>query len=171
VTVQVGLRPDEPTGPPGPTSTPTPATTSTSAPAAEPISDDGALIERASFGWLPDGLRPTGYNGDRQDPDVPFFMVTAQNAYPGSSVSLVAYEPGKAPGPRWPHQPGTPVPRRIPAEPVKGRGAHWVTKPNTSPEQPSFVLRWEYAPNGWAELGAHRLRGTTAELTRMAYRI
>jgi hypothetical protein len=160
VTVQVGLRPAEPGAGPA-----TPAAESSK---AESAKYDDVIVERASFGWLPRGLRPYCFIADRQERDRPFFQIAAEASNAGPSVALTAYRSGKepflgfAPG-------GVPL-KRIPAEPVNGDRAYWLYKPNQS-KKLSFQLRWEYAPNSWADLEATGLRGTTAELTGIAYRI
>ncbi|WP_119728112.1 hypothetical protein [Thermomonospora amylolytica] len=148
VAVQVGVRP----------------VTLNTTPAAESAKYTDLMVERAAFGWLPDGLRANGYVADRQGKE--FFQVTAQEGK--AAVTLTVYGRGKEPA--LPHLPGGVPGRRIPAEPVNGRPAYWIFQPDPN-GQSSFELRWQYAPGGWADLEGNGLRGDGAELTRTAYRI
>jgi hypothetical protein len=140
-----------------------PATLHTS-PAANLAKYADPLVERAAFGWLPNGLRANGYVADHQEQR--YLQVTAQNAR--SSVTLTAYAPGKEP--MLPHLPGGVPGRRIPAAPVNGHSAYWIFTPDAS-GQSSFELRWKYAANSWADLEGVGLHGSSAELTAMAYRV
>lgn len=140
-----------------------PATLHTS-PAAVSAKYGNPLVERAAFGWLPNGLRTNGYVADHQHER--FFQVTAQSA--GKAVTLTAYASGKEP--ILPHLPGGIPARRIPAASINGHSSYWIFTPDAS-GQSSFELRWKYAENSWADLEGDGLRGTDAELTRMAYRI
>jgi hypothetical protein len=142
-----------------------PATLHTS-PAAESAKYTDLLVERAAFGWLPRGLHANGYVADRQDQD--FFQVTAQGAKAGAGVTLTGYGRGKEP--ILPHLPGGVPGKRIPAAPINGHSAYWIFEPKES-GQSSFELRWQYAPNSWADLVGNGLHGSSAELTRMAYKI
>jgi hypothetical protein len=62
---------------------------------------------------------------------------------------------------------------RVPAAPVGGHPAYWVTPPTLSPNaQLSFELRWQYAPGSWADLQAVGLpAASVAGLTATAYQI
>ncbi|GAA2096558.1 hypothetical protein [Actinomadura alba] len=123
------------------------------------------LVERAAFGWLPRGMHANRYIADHQGPH--FFEVSADAGKAGS-VTLTAYAPGKEP--MLPYLPGRVRAKRIRAAPINGRTAYWISKPNPS-GQSSFELRWQYAPKSWANLQGVGLHGTTAELTRTAYKI
>lgn len=142
-----------------------PVTLHTVAPAAESARYDDPLMERAAFGWLPDGLHANGYVADHQHEK--FFQVNAQGGKAGAMVTLTAYERGKEPFLGY-LSGGVPA-KRIPAAPINGHRAYWIFKPNPS-GQSSFKLRWQYAPGSWADLEANGLRGNGAELTRVAYR-
>jgi hypothetical protein len=93
------------------------------------------LTAYASFGWL-----PAGYSPERagRDPEAIFsntFRVTrSAMAATGAGVSLTVNVRGRLqePGPT------------SPAPPVNGRTAYWTPG----------GLSWEYAPGGWAEVGA-----------------
>ncbi|MFB9837095.1 hypothetical protein [Actinoallomurus acaciae] len=137
-----------------------------SSPAAESAKYADPLVERAAFGWLPDGLHANGYVADHQHEK--FFQTTAQGGRRGATVTLTAYERGKEPF--LGYLPGGVPARRIPARSVNGHHAYWVFEPDPS-GQSSFQLRWQYAPGSWADLQADGLRGDRAELTRTAYRI
>jgi hypothetical protein len=58
----------------------------------------------------------------------------------------------------------------IPAPPVNGHRAHWIYQPDQA-GQSTFELRWQYAPNRWADLSGNGLKGSNASLTRTAYKI
>jgi hypothetical protein len=140
-----------------------PATLRT-APAAVSAKYGNPLVERAAFGWLPDGLRTNGYIADHQHER--YLQITAQSAR--KTVTLTAYAPGREP--ILPHLPGDVPARRIPAASINGHSAYWIFKPDAA-GQSTFELRWKYADNSWADLQGDGLRGTGAELTGMAYRI
>jgi hypothetical protein len=135
-------------------------------PAAKSAKYTDPLVERAAFGWLPPGLRANRYIADHQHAS--FFEVTANNEKTGANVVLTAYERGKEPF--LGYLPGGVPAKRIPAPPVNGHAAYWLYTPNPS-GQSSFELRWEYAPNRWADLTAGELTGTSAKLTSTAYKI
>ncbi|MFD0732055.1 hypothetical protein [Planotetraspora mira] len=124
------------------------------------------LVERASFGWLPDGLHANGYGIDRQYQDA--FTITAIRPGTRSGVTLIDHGRGKEPD--LPHLPGGVPGKRIPATPVNGHYAYWTFAPDEN-GQSTFELRWQYAPDSWAELAGNGLHGSSAELTTMAYKI
>jgi hypothetical protein len=142
-----------------------PATLHTS-PAAESAKYTDPLVERAAFGWLPRGLHANGYVADHQHEK--FLQVIAQARTGSATVTLTAYGRGKEPF--LGYLPGGVPAKRIPAAPINGHPAYWIFKPNPS-GQSSFELRWQYAPNSWANLEGDELQGDSAELTRMAYKI
>ncbi|GAA4604792.1 hypothetical protein GCM10023195_16420 [Actinoallomurus liliacearum] len=136
-------------------------------PAAVSARYDNPLVERATFGWLPAGLHANGYVADHQHED--FFQVTAQQkGKSGGTVTLTAYGRGKEPF--LGYLPGGVPAKRIPAASVNGHSAYWIFKPNPS-GQSQFSLRWQQAPNRWAELEGNGLPGNSAELTKTAHRI
>ncbi|GAA4619598.1 hypothetical protein GCM10023196_000220 [Actinoallomurus vinaceus] len=136
-------------------------------PAAEAAKYSDPLVARATFGWLPRGLHANGYVADHQHEK--FFQVTAQEGGKGeASVTLTAYERGKEPF--LGYLPGKVPAKRIPAASINGHPAYWIYKPNPS-GQSSFELRWQYAPSSWADLEGDGLSGSSAELTRTAYKI
>jgi hypothetical protein len=136
-------------------------------PAAVSARYDNPLVERAAFGWLPRGMHANGYVADHQHED--FFQVTAQEGgKSGAIVTLTAYGRGKEPF--LGYLPGGVPAKRVPAASINGHSAYWIFKPNPS-GQSEFKLRWQYAPNRWAELEGNGLPGSSAELTRTAYRI
>lgn len=138
-----------------------------SAPAAEAAKYSDPLVERATFGWLPRGLHVNGYIADHQHEK--FFQVIAQEGGKGGAgVTLTAYERGKEPF--LGYLPGGVPAKRIPAAPINGHPAYWIFKPNPS-GQSSFKLRWQYAPNSWADLEGVQMQGDSAELTRTAHKI
>ncbi|GAA0371444.1 hypothetical protein NE235_29660 [Actinoallomurus spadix] len=133
-------------------------------PAAVSARYDNPLVERAAFGWLPAGLHANGYVADHQQEK--FFQVTAQKG--GSTVTLTAYASGKEPFKGY--LPGGVPAKRIPAPSVNGHSAYWIFKPAPS-GQSQFSLRWQPAPNRWAQLEGNGLPGNATELARTAHRI
>jgi hypothetical protein len=135
-------------------------------PAAESAKYADPLMQRATFGWLPAGLHANGYVADHQDEK--YLQVTAQGGMGKATVTLTAYDRGKEPF--LGYLPGAVPAKRIPAASINGHRAYWIIKPNPS-GQSSFKLRWQYAPNSWADLEGGELPGDSAELTKMAYKI
>ncbi|MFC0552241.1 hypothetical protein ACFFHJ_15240 [Planotetraspora thailandica] len=124
------------------------------------------LVERAAFGWLPPGMRPNRFGVDHQVQDA--YGVTADEPETRAVVHLNDYGRGKEPD--LPALPGGAPGRRIPAPPVNGHDAYWTFAPDEN-GQSTFELRWQYAPDSWAELTATGLHGSSAELTTTAYKI
>jgi hypothetical protein len=124
------------------------------------------LVEHAAFGWLPGGLHVNGYVADHQHEK--YFQVSAQAGKGQGTVTLTAYERGKEPF--LGYLPGGVRAKRIHAAPINGHRAYWIFKPNPS-GQSSFKLRWQYAPNSWADLEGDGLHGGSTALTRTAYKI
>ena len=137
-----------------------------SSPAAKSAKYADPLMERAAFGWLPSGLHANGYVADHQHEK--FFQVTAQGGMGKATVTLTAYDRGKEPF--LGYLPGAVPAKRIPAASINGHRAYWIFEPDPS-GQSSFELRWQYAPNSWADLQGNELRGDSAELTKTAYKI
>ncbi|MCO5996016.1 hypothetical protein [Actinoallomurus rhizosphaericola] len=136
-------------------------------PAAVSARYDNPLVERAAFGWLPSGMHANGYVADRQTDN--FFQVVAQKTgKSGGIVTLTAYAAGKEPF--LGYLPGGVPAKRIPAPSVNGHSAYWIFKPDPS-GQSQFSLRWQPAPNRWAQLEGDALPGNAAELARTANRI
>ena len=135
-------------------------------PAAKSAKYADPLMERATFGWLPAGLHANGYVADHQHEK--YFQVTAQAGMGKATVTLTAYDRGKEPF--LGYLPGAVPAKRIPAASINGHRAYWIFKPDPS-GQSSFKLRWQYAPGSWAELEGSELKGDSAALTKMAYKI
>jgi len=117
------------------------------------------LLQTASFGWLPAGMAVNGYLTDSQSQ--PYFQLNA-TAVRGSGpiVTLTVYSAGGQPA--LPDLPGGITATPIPAAPVNGRRAYWVTKPTIGQQaQLNFELRWEYAPDRWADLQATGMRAVS----------
>jgi hypothetical protein len=128
------------------------------------------LVRTASFGWLPVRLAANSFVADSQDR--PYFEVDAGTASGrGPVIMLTAF--GRGPQPALPDLPGGVPATLIPAARVNGHRAYWITAPTTAPNaQLSFELRWQYAPDRWADLQAAALPATSvAALTRVAYKI
>lgn len=138
-------------------------------PVAESAKYADPLMERAAFGWLPGGLHANGYVADHQHEK--YFQVSAQSVNGGkggATVTLTAYERGKEAF--LGYLPGGVPAKRIPAASIGGNRAYWIFKPDPS-GQLSFELRWQYAPNSWADLTGNEMPGDSATLTRTAYKI
>ena len=126
------------------------------------------LLQTASFGWLPAGLAANGYLADSQSQ--PYFQLNATAVRgSGPDVTLTVYSRGGQPA--LPDLPGGIPATPIPATPVNGGRAYWVTEPTIgSQAQLNFELRWEYAPGRWADLQATGMRaasvGTLAATAR-----
>ncbi|MEU1239077.1 hypothetical protein ABZ388_01805 [Micromonospora parva] len=123
------------------------------------------------FGWLPDGLRNLQYQAGLllSGPGV---YLSASNA-PGSGqwkgVAVTLYPKGlQPPAPQRdsgePAQPG----KTTPGPELNGGTSTFASY--SGAEQPEAILRWRYAPDGWAQLkvvgvGAD-VRSTAAQVAR-----
>lgn len=111
------------------------------------------LIARASFGWLPDSIVGVSYQvGAHGD------QVLARGAGDfGARIILSLYPVGHEP------RPGNFADGReqteIPAQPIKGRPARWVTHDaSDSLNEGDTYLRWQTTTGQWAELHSYYLK-------------
>jgi hypothetical protein len=128
------------------------------------------LVRTAAFGWLPAGLAADSFVADSQNR--PYFETDARaRSRTGPVIILTDY--GRGPQPALPDLPGGVPATLIPATDVNGHSAYWITAPTIAPNaQLNFELRWQYAPDKWADLQAAGLPPTSvAGLTRVAYKI
>jgi hypothetical protein len=130
------------------------------------------LIQTASFGWLPEGFAVVGYVADDQG-QASFELDAGLRGQLTGGASLALTDYGRGPEPGLPDLPGGVPATPIPAPPVGGHPAYWLTPPTLSPDaQLSFELRWQYAPGSWADLQAAGLSATSvADLTAAASHI
>ncbi len=91
----------------------------------------------------------------------------------GTGPVIILTDYGRGPQPALPDLPGGVPATMIPAADVNGHRAYWITAPTTAPNaQLNFELRWQYAPDKWADLQAAGLPATSvAGLTQVAYKI
>jgi hypothetical protein len=135
-------------------SVPASALTASTLPARAPATFD-PLRRYAAFGWLPDGLTETHIETGSQQ-----LFTSASAPHDGGSKDSAAvllrivpagYDIALSNGGDFATQPGvtqgwTEV---TPADPVHGRSARWNGK---AAGGAGAALRWEYAPNAWAEV-------------------
>ena len=128
------------------------------------------LVRTAAFGWLPAGLAADSYVADSQNR--PYFETDAR-ARSGTGPVIILTDYGRGPQPALPDLPGGVPATLIRAADVNGHRAYWLTAPTTARDaQQNFELRWQYAPDRWADLQAAALPATSvAGLTRVAYKI
>jgi hypothetical protein len=128
------------------------------------------LVRTAAFGWLPAGLAASSFVADSQNR--PYF-VTGAGSRSGTGPVVILTDYGRGPQPALPDLPGGVPATLIPAADVNGHRAYWISAPTTAPNAHlSFELRWQYAPDRWADLEAAALPATSvADLTRVAYKI
>jgi hypothetical protein len=121
------------------------------------------------FGWLPDGTRALQYQAGLllAGPAVHLGATSSRTGDPWRGVALTLYPKAVQP----------PAPQRDNGEPatVRGTGAGPVLNgaastfvTYTGAEAPEAILRWRYAPDGWAQL---RVVGSTANVTETAVRV
>ncbi|MCT9932023.1 hypothetical protein N5079_17620 [Planotetraspora sp. A-T 1434] len=110
------------------------------------------LIARASFGWLPESIVGVSYQvGAHGD------QVLARGAGDFGARIILSLYPAE-------HEPrlGNFADGReqieIPAQPVKGRPARWVTRDDSDPlNEGDTYLRWQTTSGQWAELHSYYL--------------
>jgi hypothetical protein len=142
-----------------------------------PASDDGSprpvqtpapltTIPQASFGWLPSGYTLKRVIVDDQN-DVPSLeqYASGSSAAGGGAVTLTVYPRG--PEPDLGYFSGAVPAKRLPAAPVKGNHAYWITKPGSTYSQ-GAELRWHYGTSGWADL---QVSGPPGRDTATVYKI
>jgi hypothetical protein len=123
---------------------PAPATSATPRPVVAP------LVTHATFGWLPPGITRTDFEwGEHGD------HVRAQNekADLGTQLWLTVYPAGKIPDVEL----GGQKRGAIPADPVNGRTAYWVTADSDPRNGGDAVLLWQAADGRWAQLHGYYL--------------
>ncbi|MEU5562546.1 hypothetical protein [Micromonospora musae] len=134
----------------------------TGLPAALTTVDPDVVYVR--FGWLPDGIRNIQYQSGLllSGPGVYLgaAVSSARDEWRGVSVNL--YPEGV--GPRSPQRDSGVQPTYIGGRPgpvLNGGPSTFATYSN--PDQPEAILRWRYAPGGWAQLRVHGVAGDPAE--------
>ncbi|WP_328423149.1 hypothetical protein OG470_10460 [Micromonospora sp. NBC_00389] len=124
--------------------------TATGLPAALTTVDPGRVYVR--FGWLPDGIRDLQYQAGLllAGPGVYLGATSSQNGDPWQGVSVTLYPAGVEP----------PAPQRDSGEPATAIGTSDGPELNgavssfvaySGAERPEAILRWRYAPDGWAQ--------------------
>jgi hypothetical protein len=152
-----------------------PDAAATTAPVANAPTRFDPLVQYASYDWLPsDKLtwRTTSINAARFTVNAAEYVPDPANgpnaAKPAAFVGVSLYAAGVDPLTELPFQTmsgdGTtqtmhygPV---TDAPPVDGAPAYWVGVPG---DTETVILKWRYAPDGWAELSASRLGGDLRE--------
>lgn len=129
------------------------------------------LIATLAFGWLPDDVRTTGFNGDQHVSTVSAPVATLSAAGAGSAFSLTVLPAGASLWQTY-FKGGLPAPK-TPAPDVNGRQAYWTDAPGTShaAEDGVVELRWEYAPNSWAQLDATIGTDTSKDIVDTVYKV
>jgi hypothetical protein len=137
-----------------------PATDSTSQPNAGAYPNP--IVQRAIFGWLPQGYTTRSVIEDHQNGQHTFEAMASLNGSRGGVVDLTDF--GVGPEPILGNLAGGKPAQRLPAAPVNGKQAHWITKPGTGY---GGKLRWQYGSHRWAEISVQG----PADNTRTIYRI
>ena len=116
-------------------------------PAVQPnaVTYPNPLVQRAAFGWLPKGYTTRTVIEDRQNGRHTFEMM----ADGGRRGIVDVTDFGAGPEPILGYLSGGRPAQPLPAAPVNGKQAHWITKPGTGGES---KLRWEYGKQRWAEI-------------------
>ncbi|MFD0787294.1 hypothetical protein ACFQZ8_25615, partial [Micromonospora azadirachtae] len=131
-------------------------------PAALTTVDPGVVYVR--FGWLPDGVRGLQYQSGLllSGPGVYLGAVSSPIGENWRGVAVDLYPKGVEPS----------APQRNSGEPATLTGTSPGPELNGAPstfvaysgaEQPEAILRWRYAPDGWAQLRVHGVAGDPAE--------
>lgn len=133
------------------------------------------LIRYASFGWLPEqpalSWRNTAISGDQFALNASEYLPDPANgpeaALPGAYVNVRLYAAGAVPLTEQPLESWSPDgPQTTEYGPVtdapavNGAPAYWVSAPG---DAETVILKWRYAPDGWAELYAAKLSGDLRE--------
>lgn len=133
------------------------------------------LVRYASFGWLPEKDRLTWRNtsitGEKMTLTASEYLPDPANgpnaALPAAYVDVRLYAAGAVPQTEQPMQVQSPDGTKIvnygpttDAPAVNGAPAYWVGTPG-DPE--TVILKWRYAPDGWAEMSAARFPGDLRE--------
>ncbi|RKN23848.1 hypothetical protein D7147_02100 [Micromonospora musae] len=160
VTVPSLLAPERP-----PTTGPAdagPPTAAAGLPAALTTVDPEVVYVR--FGWLPDGMRSLQYQSGLllSGPGV---HLSAVNSPPGElwrGVTVNLYPKGVQPSApqRDSGEPATLTGTR-PGPELNGAPSAFATYSN--PDRPEAILRWRYAPDGWAQVRTHGVPGDPAQ--------
>jgi hypothetical protein len=149
----------------------TPTTTVAAAPVADAPERFDPLVRFAEFGWLPlkEKLtwRNTSISGDRFSLSWSEYVPDPVNgpnaALPAPNVNLRLYAAGVVPMTEQPMEATTSDGTRTVnygpvtgAPDVNGAAAYWVGVPGNPDD---VVLKWRYAPDGWAELSIAEIPG------------
>ncbi|MEV4809767.1 hypothetical protein [Micromonospora avicenniae] len=160
VTVPGLLAPDRPPATTGPAAGGPPA--AAGLPAALTTVDPGVVYVR--FGWLPDGMRSLQYQSGLllSGPGVYLGAVSSPVGENWHGVAVNLYPKGVEPSApqRDTGEPAT-LTGTSPGPELNGMPSTFVTYSGT--EQPEAILRWRYAPDGWAQLRVHGVAGDPAE--------
>lgn len=145
-----------PTAFPGTSVAPRPAADA-STPPTGPKPLPAKVVLAAAFGWLPPGYAVHSVLSDDQNGVANEQQVATVSSYPkNDQIALTVYPDGPEPDLGY-YRGGIPA-KRLPAAPVKGHGAYWLTKPGGQTAE----LRWRYTTNGWADLQVSGAPGSNA---------
>ncbi|MBE1531450.1 hypothetical protein [Actinomadura algeriensis] len=109
----------------------------------EPVKSRPSLVERAAFGWLPEGYVRTSMNVGKGADDQEVFTTMAERGSLGKGVTLTVYPPGREPDVQDPRA------KLTKAKPLRGRPADWIAEPGGAlPPK----IRFQYRADAWATL-------------------
>lgn len=121
------------------------------------------LVQRAVFGWLPKGYATGSVIEDHQNGRHTFEAMASLNGGRGGIVDLTDF--GAGPEPILGYLPGGKPAQPLPAAPVNGKQAHWITKPGSAD---GGRLRWQYGSHRWAEISVQGSADDTGTMYRIA---
>lgn len=141
-----------------------------SGPAPAALTGSDPVVVAAEFGWLPAGAKVVDRGWSAGDSTMAASLVPATTySADASMVDLTVHTGGEPP---LGFLPGGVPAVRIPAAAVDGDPAYWLVQPRPGPatKDQDVILRWRYAPAGWAELEVNGL-SSSADFTALVYRI